>query len=41
MQAMNNKDVVAIVRKVYRENSTPNIVALFPRINIPDEPWVR
>ncbi|KAL2720407.1 X-ray repair cross-complementing protein 5-like [Vespula squamosa] len=39
MQAMNNKDVVAIVRKVYRENSTPNIVALFPRINIPDEPW--
>ncbi|XP_035727906.1 X-ray repair cross-complementing protein 5-like [Vespa mandarinia] len=39
MQAMINKDVVAIVRKVYRNNSNPNIVALFPRINIPDEPW--
>lgn len=38
---MDSEDVVAIVRKVYNDNSNPNIVALFPRINIPNEPWVR
>ncbi|XP_015176859.1 PREDICTED: X-ray repair cross-complementing protein 5-like isoform X1 [Polistes dominula] len=39
MEAMNKNDFVAIVRKVYRMNSNPNIVALFPRMNIPNEPW--
>ncbi|KAI4495735.1 hypothetical protein M0802_008358 [Mischocyttarus mexicanus] len=39
MEAMNKKNVVAIVRKVYRRNLNPNIVALFPRMNTPDEPW--
>ncbi|XP_014599207.1 PREDICTED: X-ray repair cross-complementing protein 5-like isoform X1 [Polistes canadensis] len=39
MEAMNKKDFVAIFRKVYRMNLNPNVVALFPRMNTPDEPW--
>ncbi|XP_015434884.1 PREDICTED: X-ray repair cross-complementing protein 5-like [Dufourea novaeangliae] len=39
VQAMHNRNLVAIVRKVYRENSAPQMVALFPCIDVPDEPW--
>lgn len=37
---MHETNSVAIVRKVFRNNSTPRMVALFPCIDIPDEPWV-
>ncbi|XP_076241039.1 X-ray repair cross-complementing protein 5 [Calliopsis andreniformis] len=37
VQAMHNKSLVAIVRKVYAKNRAPRMVALFPCINIPDE----
>ena len=39
VQALHNKNLVAIVKKVYNNNSTPRMVALFPCINVPDEPW--
>ncbi|PBC30259.1 X-ray repair cross-complementing protein 5-like isoform X1 [Apis cerana] len=39
VQAMHETNSVAIVRKVFRNNSTPRMVALFPCIDIPDEPW--
>ncbi|XP_054014631.1 X-ray repair cross-complementing protein 5-like isoform X3 [Hylaeus anthracinus] len=37
--AMHKMDVVAIVRKVYRNDCAPKMVTLFPCIDIPDEPW--
>lgn len=39
LQAMNEENIVGIFRKVGKKDSVPNIVALFPHINIPDEPW--
>lgn len=33
VQAMDSKDMVAIVRKVYRKDSTPTMCALFPMIS--------
>ncbi|XP_076295940.1 X-ray repair cross-complementing protein 5 isoform X2 [Lasioglossum baleicum] len=39
VEAMHNRNCVAIVRKVYRNNSSPKMVALFPCIDDPDEPW--
>ncbi|OAD59287.1 X-ray repair cross-complementing protein 5, partial [Eufriesea mexicana] len=39
VQAMHETNSVAIVRKVHRNNSIPRMVALFPCINVPDEPW--
>ncbi|KAG7200617.1 hypothetical protein KM043_001175 [Ampulex compressa] len=39
LTAMDECNLVAIVRKVYNSSAMPRMVALFPRINIPDEPW--
>lgn len=39
VQAMQNKNLVAIVRKVHATNYTPKMVALIPCINVPEEPW--
>ncbi|XP_070529815.1 X-ray repair cross-complementing protein 5 isoform X2 [Cardiocondyla obscurior] len=39
VQAMVDKNVVAIVEKVYRNNLEPNMVALFPSIDVPNE-WL-
>ncbi|CAL7937693.1 unnamed protein product [Xylocopa violacea] len=39
VQAMHETNSVAIARKVFRRNSSPRMVALFPCIDIPDEPW--
>jgi len=41
VQAMVDKNVVAIVEKVYRANTEANMVALFPSVDVPNEPWVR
>lgn len=41
VKAMVEKNVVAIVEKVYRANTEANMVALFPSVDIPNEPWVR
>lgn len=41
VQAMVEKNVVAIVEKVYRRNTEANIMALFPSVDDPYEPWVR
>lgn len=41
VQAMVDKNVVAIVEKVYRVNTEANMVALFPSVDVPNEPWVR
>lgn len=38
---MIEKNVVAIVEKVYRANTEANMVALFPSVDVPNEPWVR
>lgn len=38
---MVDKNVVAIVEKVYRANTEANMVALFPSVDVPNEPWVR
>jgi len=32
--------VVAIVEKVYRSNTEANMMALFPSVDVPNEPWV-
>ncbi|XP_043265885.1 X-ray repair cross-complementing protein 5-like [Colletes gigas] len=37
--AMLELDVVAIVRKVNNNDRAPKMVALFPCIDVPDEPW--
>lgn len=37
---MQKTNSVAIVRKVFGNNSPPRMVALFPCIDIADEPWV-
>ncbi|XP_032675501.1 X-ray repair cross-complementing protein 5 [Odontomachus brunneus] len=39
VQAMVEKNVVAIVEKVYRKNTEANMVALFPSVDDPNEPW--
>ena len=39
VQALHNKNLVAIVKKVYNTNFAPRMVALFPCIDVPDEPW--
>ncbi|EFN72471.1 ATP-dependent DNA helicase 2 subunit 2 [Camponotus floridanus] len=39
VQAMVDKNVIAIVEKVYRANTEANMVALFPSIDVPNEPW--
>lgn len=39
VQAMVEKNVVAIVEKVYRANTEANMVALFPSVDVPNEPW--
>ncbi|XP_012058169.1 PREDICTED: X-ray repair cross-complementing protein 5-like [Atta cephalotes] len=39
VQAMVNKNVVAIVEKIYRANTEANMVALFPSVDIENEPW--
>ncbi|KMQ84033.1 x-ray repair cross-complementing protein 5-like protein [Lasius niger] len=39
VQAMVHKNVVAIVEKVYRANTEANMVALFPSVDVPNEPW--
>lgn len=41
VKAMVEKNVVAIVEKVYRANTEANMVALFPSVDVPNEPWVR
>jgi len=41
VKAMVEKNVVAIVEKVYRANTEANMVALFPSIDVPNEPWVK
>jgi len=33
-------NVVAIVEKVYRSNTEANMMALFPSVDVPNEPWV-
>lgn len=38
---MVDKNVVAIVEKVYRANTEADMVALFPSVDVPNEPWVR
>lgn len=40
VQAMVEKNVVAIVEKVYRKNTEANMMALFPSVDDPNEPWV-
>ncbi|XP_011164610.1 X-ray repair cross-complementing protein 5 [Solenopsis invicta] len=39
VQAMVDKNVVAIVEKVYRANTEANMMALFPSVDVPNEPW--
>ncbi|KAL6262861.1 hypothetical protein P5V15_005650 [Pogonomyrmex californicus] len=39
VQAMVDKNVVAIVEKVHRANTEANMVALFPSVDVPNEPW--
>ncbi|XP_072758975.1 X-ray repair cross-complementing protein 5 isoform X2 [Anoplolepis gracilipes] len=39
VQAMVDKNVVAIVEKIYRANTEANMVALFPSVDVPNEPW--
>ncbi|KOC59877.1 X-ray repair cross-complementing protein 5, partial [Habropoda laboriosa] len=39
VQALHETNSVAVARKVYRNNCAPRMVALFPCIDIPDEPW--
>lgn len=39
VQAMVEKNVVAIVEKIYRANLEANMVALFPSVDVPNEPW--
>ncbi|XP_076758761.1 X-ray repair cross-complementing protein 5 [Xylocopa sonorina] len=39
VQAMHATNSVAIARKVFRKDSAPRMVALFPCIDVPDEPW--
>ncbi|XP_011859931.1 PREDICTED: X-ray repair cross-complementing protein 5-like [Vollenhovia emeryi] len=39
VQAMVDKNVVAVVEKVYRANTEANMMALFPSIDVPNEPW--
>ncbi|KYN11759.1 X-ray repair cross-complementing protein 5 [Trachymyrmex cornetzi] len=39
VQAMVEKNVVAIVEKVYRANTEANMVALFPSVDVENEPW--
>ncbi|XP_071627447.1 X-ray repair cross-complementing protein 5 [Temnothorax longispinosus] len=39
VQAMVDKNVVAIVEKIYRANSEANMMALFPSVDVPNEPW--
>ncbi|XP_076650299.1 X-ray repair cross-complementing protein 5 [Halictus rubicundus] len=39
VEAMHKRNYVAIVRKVYNNNRAPKMVALFPCIDVPDEPW--
>lgn len=41
VKAMVEKNVVAIVEKVYRANTEANMMALFPSVDVPNEPWVR
>lgn len=41
IQAMVEKNVVAIVEKIYRRNTEANMVALFPSVDDPNEPWVK
>lgn len=41
MQAMVEKDVVAIVEKVWRAKTEANMMALFPNIDVQNEPWVK
>lgn len=40
VQAMHETNSVAIVRKIYKKGGVPRMVALFPCIDVPDEPWV-
>ncbi|EGI59055.1 ATP-dependent DNA helicase 2 subunit 2 [Acromyrmex echinatior] len=39
VQAMVDKNVIAIVEKVYRANTEANMVALFPSVDVENEPW--
>ncbi|CAK9796305.1 X-ray repair cross-complementing protein 5 [Anthophora plagiata] len=39
VQALHETNSVAIARKLYRNDCLPRMVALFPCIDIPDEPW--
>lgn len=39
VQAMVEKNVVAIVEKVYRANTEANMMALFPSVDVENEPW--
>ncbi|XP_018392695.1 PREDICTED: X-ray repair cross-complementing protein 5-like [Cyphomyrmex costatus] len=39
VQAMVEKNVVAIVEKVYRANAEANMMALFPSVDLENEPW--
>ncbi|KAG5317492.1 XRCC5 protein, partial [Pseudoatta argentina] len=39
VQAMVDKNVVAIVEKVYRANTEANMMALFPSVDVENEPW--
>ena len=38
---MVDKNVVAIVEKVFKKNTEANMMALFPSVDVPNEPWVR
>ncbi|XP_011142265.1 X-ray repair cross-complementing protein 5-like isoform X1 [Harpegnathos saltator] len=39
VKAMVEKNVVAIIEKVYRKNTEANMAALFPSVDDPNEPW--
>lgn len=40
VKAMHETNSVAIARKIFCNNYSPKMVALFPCIDVPDEPWV-
>ena len=39
-RAMVNKKRLAIVRRVYRDNTAPKMGLLIPHLDVPGEPWV-
>ncbi|XP_026668946.1 X-ray repair cross-complementing protein 5-like [Ceratina calcarata] len=39
VKAMHNTNTVAVARRITTANSVPRMVALFPCMDVPDEPW--